>query len=379
MNTIQSNRISWIDNAKFLAIMCVIVGHSFSMIKGEFYGYDEFNLFIVAFNMPLFALLSGVTSFKSLSRIQTFGDLINYFNKILWHVGVPTVVYTLIAISISYAMQARFERSSISFGLLILLIYCIYYLRFSKNSGKHKSLDYIFPYLILPICLINQSVWYFVYVILAILSAGLSTWIANRFSNHRMLVFLFTFLFLSIVISPASPFYSTLELYLPFVIGFVYSSRRGLQPEKFASNKTFFATLLGLGLIGVILFLQYESVENQFYVLDFFQAYREETIGVFIYRQISAVMLSIFLVLLIQHFSKNYNIISTLGAMSFGLYPIHAEIIGIIKYYCPRVAFSPLIDILFVFILALLILSISALIINQIRKSAYFKLILLGE
>ena len=379
MNTIKSNRISWIDNAKFLAIICVIVGHSFSMIEGDFKGYDEFNLFIVAFNMPLFAMLSGVTSFKSLSRIQTFPDLLNYFNKILWHVGVPTVVYTLIAMSISYAMSARFERAIISFGLLILLGLCIYFLRFSKYSGKHQSLYYMFPYVILPICLINQSVWYFVYVLLAMLSAGLSTWIANRFSNHRMLVFLFTFLFLSILISPASPFYSTLELYLPFIIGYVYSSRRGLQPGKFASNKIFFATLLGLGLVGVILFLQYVSIENQFYLLDFFKAYREEAIGVFINRQLSAVMLSIFLALLIQHFSKAYNIISKLGAMSFGLYPIHAEIIGIIKNYSPRVAFSPLIDILFVLILALFLLSISALLISQIRKSAYCKLILLGE
>ena len=47
MNTIKSNRISWIDNAKLLAIICVIVGHSFSMIEGDFKGYDEFNLGIV--------------------------------------------------------------------------------------------------------------------------------------------------------------------------------------------------------------------------------------------------------------------------------------------------------------------------------------------
>jgi fucose 4-O-acetylase-like acetyltransferase len=56
-------RISWIDNAKFIAILCVVIGHAFSLING-FRGYDEINLFIVIFNMPLFALLSGITSYK---------------------------------------------------------------------------------------------------------------------------------------------------------------------------------------------------------------------------------------------------------------------------------------------------------------------------
>lgn len=59
-----TTRISWIDNAKFIAITCVLLGHSFSLIKGDFCGYDDFNLFIVAFNMPLFALLSGFTSYS---------------------------------------------------------------------------------------------------------------------------------------------------------------------------------------------------------------------------------------------------------------------------------------------------------------------------
>lgn len=105
-----TTRISWIDNAKFIAITCVLLGHSFSLIKGDFCGYDDFNLFIVAFNMPLFALLSGFTSYKSLTRIYTVFDLFSYLNKITWHLGVPTVIYTLIAMSIGYGMQLRWDR-----------------------------------------------------------------------------------------------------------------------------------------------------------------------------------------------------------------------------------------------------------------------------
>ncbi len=153
----EGSRKAWIDNIKFYAIICVVIGHSFSCIKGDFKGYDGINLLIVAFNMPVFALISGVTSFKSLSRINTLSDLLRYINNISWHIGVPTVVYTLIAMAISYLIQLRFDRCLISTLLLILILYSVHFIQY-KNSNKIKSIRKFFPYLILPICLINQSV-----------------------------------------------------------------------------------------------------------------------------------------------------------------------------------------------------------------------------
>ena len=50
-----SKRINYIDLAKGIAILCVIIGHTFS-------AYDQGNIlvqFIYSFHMPLFFILSG--------------------------------------------------------------------------------------------------------------------------------------------------------------------------------------------------------------------------------------------------------------------------------------------------------------------------------
>lgn len=375
----KTNRSPWIDNAKFLAISCVIIGHSFSTITGGFKGYDELNLFIVAFNMPLFALLSGITTFKSISKIHSYRELFMYFDKILWHIGVPTVVYTLLAMGVSYGMQSRFERSAVSFALLFVVCFCIFLLKFSKTKYRFKKLETVFPYLILPVCIINQSVWYFVYVIFSMLSASISSYLSNKINRFNRLDFLIIFLILSSAVSPISPFYSTLELYLPFSIGYIYASVNGLNPITFKSNISRI-TISGFFLIlGIVFFLLYQSIDNQFYILDFFKACKEGLLKIILYRQISAICLSAGLIIMIQCFSRRYNLISKLGAISFGLYPIHAELIGIYKNYVPQVSNSPATDVLYVFFVALSLLVISSLLITVIKRSAYVNLILLGE
>lgn len=49
-------RIVWIDNAKFLGIYLVILGHSIPASEEE---YSIIRNFIYAFHMPLFVFLSG--------------------------------------------------------------------------------------------------------------------------------------------------------------------------------------------------------------------------------------------------------------------------------------------------------------------------------
>lgn len=219
-----TTRISWIDNAKFIAITCVLLGHSFSLIKGDFCGYDDFNLFIVAFNMPLFALLSGFTSYKSLTRIYTVFDLFSYLNKIAWHLGVPTVIYTLIAMSIGYGMQLRWDRCILSTILLTIVCLLIYLLIFSKYSSKLEKARLFFPYLILPVCLANQSVWYFVYVLFSLFAAALSAYMSTKIRKNKRLLFCICFALISWVFAYFSPFYSTVEFYVPFIVGFIYSN-----------------------------------------------------------------------------------------------------------------------------------------------------------
>lgn len=376
---IQSNRISWIDNTKHVAIFCVVLGHSFSLIKGDFCGYEDFNLFIVAFNMPLFALLSGITSYKSLTQICTLRDLSAYLNKVSWHIGVPTVVYTLIAMSVGYGMQCRWNRCLISIVLTVIVCSLIYLLEFSKFDNKFLKTKKLFPYLILPVCIVNQSVWYFVYVILSLFLASLSALPANNLRRYKLLAFCIIFGLGSIIIARYSPFFSTVEFYLPFVIGYLYSSKNGL--EKF-SNRPIVLIVLALGecIIGFIAFLNYYSVENQFYLLDYVQAIESGHISIFFIRQISAIALAVSIVFIIQAISNSYNMFSYIGAMTLGIYPIHSEIIGIAKNYIGKISTNnAVLDMLFVFLLAIVLMIVSIFIIRYLRKSQYCCLVFLGD
>lgn len=373
-------RVAWIDNAKFFAIVCVIIGHSFSLIEGEFRGYNEINLFIVAFNMPLFAMVSGITSYKSLERITSLDELISYFNKISWRVGIPTVIYTLIAMAIGYGMQQRWYRSLISFGLLIFIVSIVYYFK-NKNTNNIiiQRIKAILPYLVIPICLINQSVWYFVYLLMALFAAGISSYVAHISDKYHFLIFGLMFLVLSFLIAPLSPFFSLAELYLPFLIGYFYSRRFGLN-RIYRSYKLLIVLAIFLLFVGIATFGYYYSISNQFYLLDIVNAYSMNLMNIIWLRQVSAVTLSIAIIFIIQLFSRRYNRIAIIGAMTFGIYTIHSEIIGLYKNFFAPLNFSHvIIDLLYVMMIAFMLLMISVVCVNFIRKSPFLKLLLLGE
>lgn len=375
----KTQRILWIDNSKFVAIFCVVLGHSFSLIKGNFCGYEDFNLLIVAFNMPLFAFLSGFTSYKSLMRINSMNDFISYLNKIAWHIGVPTVIYTLIAMSIGYGMQSRLERCLYSVTLLSIICIIIYLSVFSKYAYKLDRIKIILPYLILPICLVNQSVWYFVYVLFTLFIAALSSFASNKFSKYKNLLFCIYFAIGSMICAYYSPFYSTIEFFIPFIVGYLYSSKRGLKPFSKNSRILCGITILGC-IIGIWSFSNYYSTNNQFYLLNLPQAIDSGAISIFVLRQICAISFSVAIVSFVQLVSTSYHYISTIGAMTFGIYPIHSEIIGIAKSYFGKITFGDVFfDILFVLLSSFVLMIASIQIVLCLNKSSYCKLILLGE
>lgn len=375
-------RIAWIDNVKFFAILCVILGHSFSLIQGNFKGYDEINLFIVAFNMPLFSMISGITSYKSISQLYGLKNLIKYLNKISWRIGVPTVIYTLIAMTIGYGMQMRLMRCFISGGILIIVVFSVYAI-YNLQPTKFKWIKICFPYTIIPICFINQSVWYFVYLLMTLFAASISSFLSHEKSNWspsvQFVIFSLSFLLLSLLIAPFSPFFSLAELYLPFIVGYSYSKLYGMNKFFHDSTALFLAVII-LFFIGIATFFFYYSIPNQFYLLDLFHAYRNGVFDIFIYRQLSAVTLSMAIILIIQMLSSNYNKIAIVGAMTFGIYTIYSELIGIIKnIFGTFNSNTVFVDVMLVVTVSVLLLSVSVFCVKLIRKNNYLKLILLGE
>lgn len=93
-------RINWIDMAKGLAIVCVVLGHS---------GYSTIELFVNSFHMPLFFIIAGYTfnSKKDASSFITQKSirlLLPYFSlySLMYHTTLLLVTYSTTTKNLSF-------------------------------------------------------------------------------------------------------------------------------------------------------------------------------------------------------------------------------------------------------------------------------------
>jgi len=88
-----TNRIAWIDNARFFAMLCVILYHSSQLVTNEYY-YAGW--IIESFNMALFFFLSGLTSYRSIENVETFKDWFDFFKKKFMRIMLPCMFVSLL-------------------------------------------------------------------------------------------------------------------------------------------------------------------------------------------------------------------------------------------------------------------------------------------
>lgn len=213
---------------------------------------------------------------------------------------------------------------------------------------------------------------------MALYSASLAAYISNK-AKYTGITFCLIFALLSYIIAPLSPFFSTAEFFIPFIFGYFYTKHNGLNKINIRLD---IQIIIALSLLafGLFTFFKCCSITNQFYLLNINQAFETGKVDIIILRQITAISLSVTLFILIQLSSKSYNFISTIGAMTFGIYPIHAEIIGIVKAFSsPTSLNNPILDTILVLFIGFILMCISIYLVQYIRKSRYMKLILLGE
>lgn len=86
-------RIAWIDNAKFLAIICVILYHSSALVTNEMY---YLGWIIETFNMALFFFLSGLTGYHSIGKIENFKNLVEFIKKKALRIMLPCIFVSLL-------------------------------------------------------------------------------------------------------------------------------------------------------------------------------------------------------------------------------------------------------------------------------------------
>lgn len=118
----MKERIAWIDNARFIAVFLMIVGHLCGyLLRDWVFGAGEYQTFIVAFNMPLFVILSGYGNYGSLMKLCNVKDFLliiwKSFSRVLCPIALPMLLYC--------AIEGRWEPFGFekSFWFLWMLFY----------------------------------------------------------------------------------------------------------------------------------------------------------------------------------------------------------------------------------------------------------------
>ena len=94
MNT-KCRRLPWIDNMKMVAMMAIILGHSYSYLHGtKIEGATLVQNVLISFAIPMFMFVAGITSYSGATRCETLQDLIVYIEKITLRLGVPNFLFT---------------------------------------------------------------------------------------------------------------------------------------------------------------------------------------------------------------------------------------------------------------------------------------------
>ena len=93
---LNQKRIDWLDIAKGIAILCIIIGHSF--------GKNKIGAFIFSFHMPLFFILSGYTIKKIPNE-----KFIEAYAKDLRRLIIPVFIVMVI----DYVLQVFYLKNGI--------------------------------------------------------------------------------------------------------------------------------------------------------------------------------------------------------------------------------------------------------------------------
>lgn len=140
-----SNRISWIDDAKMFAMLCVVLSHCLDQYMSADTSYkDVVHEFIIAFNMQMFMALAGYTSFKSLTAITSWSKYWHYVLKNAIHLLLPCISFGIVTAIINQKVSSIFYIEwflSMLFKYLIIfaLTNWLFHLICKKIDNKEKK------------------------------------------------------------------------------------------------------------------------------------------------------------------------------------------------------------------------------------------------
>jgi fucose 4-O-acetylase-like acetyltransferase len=93
MSAPSKTRIAWVDNVKMVAMLFVILGHTWRLIHCPL--PSMLNEIILSFNMALFVMMTGYTSVGAIGKIVDLRSLWDYVFKITKRILLPAALFYL--------------------------------------------------------------------------------------------------------------------------------------------------------------------------------------------------------------------------------------------------------------------------------------------
>ena len=214
-----NKREPYLDNARAIAILAVILSHTMSQIiymRGDTSGLVAERI-IVMFDMPLFPILAGYCGLPALLRINSIKDLYKYVWK-------------------------QWKRIMLPAGFLSVLFYCL-------SGGILESASKVIVKFFYP-----GLFWYLIMLFIVFCYVGIGRLLVSKLQNKSFWVLCF-FCLLALPVK----FVYVGEMMPYFVIGMILKNYKILDKLQFN-----YSMLIALSSLCIIMIVLYESNYSHF-------------------------------------------------------------------------------------------------------------------
>lgn len=366
----SSYRLPWIDAARIFAMLAVVLGHSIG--ESHLPGQKWFAWWIVSWDMPLFLVLSGFTSYKSLCKSDSISDLGSYIIKLGKRMMIPAA---FIGISISVANCAEdgeFIKCIILSGCLLIM--GMLYLVDGKQESKWPMV--VMSLFAIVIELFQTHFWFItmlfcinaIWIICNIVSKKMGGKVNMTHILYSMTIILFG-------IFSGYSMIGDMGIYLMagMLLGGVYEKGCQLLNSK--------VLLVILPIIAGSLYL-YMGRYVYFYDYPERMLYNNGIFHLYITRQICGILWSIWFLILFKRLFAKYNTFCYWGTLTLGIYTVHGYFLRYISYIYSYVEYSEynwIVGIVIGVLPAIILSALSICIVYIFKRYKFTRVMCLGE
>lgn len=375
------NRIPWVDNVKMVAILFVILGHTWRIIHCPL--PEWLSLFILSFNMALFVIMTGYMSVKAIDKISCYKDLWSYFLKITKRILVPSAFFStsmaIITALFNFLLTGELLLIPLLQKLFVVVVYCVAF--YVRNDKKGRYMFLAMCILSIPIAIKTSSFWFFSMIWCVCISVAIASYLLFKFNSYTDIIkiawkrclFLYILSFsLSLIIGVI--YVKTSDFVHFFIIGYVIARFNLIRILEKPLIYVF------AGVIGLVSMWILGDNNMNFWDYHFIEFLGNGTLYFYYLRIITSMLISLFLIAITMRLSKDYSWFSFWGAQTLPLYLVHGMFVTIL-YELPIVysITNSLLYLLYALLATIMLFYFSVLVIRFLMKYDITKVYCLGE